>query len=204
MWEDFLYKKNYDKWYNDFIDEVDLSNINWVKLNSEELLNFYNNNYYDKDIDCFVLSTKENSMVVSPFGLELTSYSSDNACYEFIHLLGIVPNRKGTYTIVSKIKMHEKYKYVSDMDECIFIDYIEVNRFFRQRGIYKLTIDALTKFIDLNKNIVLTNETKEGKECRVHELFRKILNENSFVGVVKTEEDMAKEINKSLQKRLRK
>ena len=46
------------------------------------------------------------------------------------------------------------------MDACIFINYIEVNRFFKQRVIYKLTIDALTRFIDLNKNIVLTNETK--------------------------------------------
>lgn len=78
-------------------------------MNAEELLNFYNDNYYDKDIDSFALSTKENSMVVSPFGfgLELTSYSSDNACYEFSHLLGIVLNKKGTYIIISKIKMHE-------------------------------------------------------------------------------------------------
>jgi len=204
MWEDFLYKKYCDKWYKDFIEEVDLSNIKWVKLNSEELLNFYNENYFDKESNCLALSTKQNSMVVSPFGLELTSYSSDKVCQEFTHLLGIAPNKKGTYTIVSKVKMHENYKYIYDIDDCIFIDYIEVNKFFKQRGIYKFTVQSLTKFIDLNKNIVLTNETEEGQMCRVQEWFRKILNVNNFTGIVKTEDDIVKEINENIKKRLKK
>ena len=69
---------------------------------------------------------------------------------------------------------------------------------------YKFTVQSLTKFIDLNKNIVLTNETEEGQMCRVQEWFRKILNENNFNGVIKTEDDIAKEINQSIQKKLKK
>lgn len=204
MLEDSLYKKFYNKWYNDFIYELDLSNIRWIKLTAEELIRFYNENYYDEDAGCFALSTNMNNMIVSPFGLELTSYNSDRVSLEYTHLLGIVPNRKGTYTIVSKIKMDERYKYITEVDECIYVEYIEVNSFFKKRGIFKLTIQSLINFIDLNKNIVLTDETEEGKKCRVHELFRKILNINNYSSVIKTEDDVDKEICQSILKRLKK
>ena len=62
--------------------------------------------------------------------------------------------------------MHENYKYIYNIDDCIYINYIEVNRFFRQKGVYKFTVQSLIQFVDLNKNIILTNETKDGEKCR--------------------------------------
>lgn len=59
MLEECLYKKFYNKWLDEFITDVDLSQLKWIKLNSHELVKFYEDNYYDSECKCFALSTKK-------------------------------------------------------------------------------------------------------------------------------------------------
>ena len=40
---------NEEKWIKEYIENVDLKNIEWIKLNSTELNEFFKKNYLEKD-----------------------------------------------------------------------------------------------------------------------------------------------------------
>ena len=204
MWEDYLYEKHYDRWYQEYIEDIDLANIKWIKLNASELIEFYDENYYDQESKSYALSTEKNSIIVSPFGLSITSIYSDQTNSDYTHVLGIVPNKKGKYTIVAKAKINEHYKYLDEVPECTYIDYIETNSFFRRRGLFKETVKALSKLIDSTKDIILTPETEMGSLCRTTDHLRQILIANNHCGKVKTESEIHDEIEKSFQKKMKK
>ena len=48
--EEQLAKKYYDKWYQEYIADIDLNELKWIKLNQAELKEFYDENYYDFDV----------------------------------------------------------------------------------------------------------------------------------------------------------
>lgn len=98
--------------------------------------------------------------------------------------------------------MNEKYRYLPNFDECIYIYYIETNIFFRRRGIYNDSVNALFRLIDLNKDIILTNETKIGNLCNTYNHFCRIFKERGYIKKIKTETELSEEIHKSLKIKL--
>lgn len=192
--EEELAKKYYDKWYQEYIADIDLNELKWIKLNQAELKEFYDENYYDSEAKCYAMSTKKHSFVVSPFGLEITSFLFDMEQKKSKHILGIVPNNKGKYTIVCKIKLREDYILGDILGDAstpyIYINCMEVNRFFRNMGISKTSVYQFYNLINMDKDIIMSDETDNGKECRVNENFCNTLYSLGYTGTVITESEL--------------
>ena len=106
-----------------------------------------------------------------------------------------------TGKVIKTLLSSEKYKYLSDVDDCIYLVYIETNSFFRKSGVCKASIEALAESIDLTKDMVVSEETEMGRVCNVYNNLCKILKEKGHVGNVKKEYEIESEIEKAFQKR---
>ena len=82
-----------EKWIYDYIKDVDLNNIEWIKLNSSELEEFFKNNYYDEIEHEYVSTERDTYRKEMPLGLYCLSFKFINNDYSF--LLGVVNNRIG-------------------------------------------------------------------------------------------------------------
>lgn len=93
--------KRYKKWLHNYIDNVDITNIEWLNLNQKELSVFFNNNYYDEKEYAFVFD----GYYTVPFGLHYLTFNSFN--YSYNCLLGVVDNNIGKKTIVAAMVYDE-------------------------------------------------------------------------------------------------
>ena len=57
---------------------------------------------------------------------------------------------------------------------------MEVNSYFRNRGIYKKMCEVLIKFINQNQHIITTMQSEIGLKCHVFEILKKELEKNGF------------------------
>jgi len=188
--EEELAKKYYDKWYQEYIADVDLTKLKWIKLDHAELKEFYDENYYDSEAKYYAISSKKRGFIVSPFGLEITSFLFDMEQKKSKHILGIVPNNKGKYTIVCKIKFREDYMLCDTSSPYIYINCMEVNRFFRNMGISKRSVYQFYNLINMDKDIIMSDETDNGKECHVNENFCNTLHSLGYTGTIITESEL--------------
>ena len=102
--------------------------------------------------------------------------------------------------------MLEDYLYTKYKDkwykEYIYIDYIEVNRYYRNKGLYKKTVLELSKRLDKNKDIITSEMTDIGRLCNTHKYFCMILKENGYTGNIQTEYEFKDEVDKKIRNKL--
>ena len=168
----------YRKWINEYIKDIDLSNIEWVRLNSFELESFYEDNYFDKNLWEYV-SDKRESVIYSPIGLKYLSLD----CYsdKYNYLLGIVDNNIGKKTIVSVMVYMDNYFAFEEQEVPLtYISFVETNLYFLNRGIYSKLCNEVIKFINSNQHILITSESSMGREYGVIDRLRNILIKNGF------------------------
>ena len=171
----------YRKWINEYIENVDLSKIEWLKLNNDELEKFYEKNYLDIDEYRYVSDNK--FIFFTPIGLNYLSFDCDDSKYNY--LLGIVDNNIGKKTIVSAMVYLDKY-YVFEEQEVplTYISSVETNYYFRNKGLYKKLCNEIINFINPYQHVLISNESDMGRKYGVIEKLRSTLISCGFEGRV--------------------
>ena len=190
-------KSKYSKWYNGYIEEVDLSKIEWKKFNYEELIAFLYRNYYDEDYESFVMERDINNNFI-PFGMTYLTFNNESKSNEYI--IGIVKNKIGLHTIVSCIIFNSKYLVEYDSIETVtYIETVETNKFFQNKGVFKQMILSLLKFIDIAQDILITPECGMGKELGIITIMKNILFEQGFSHDIRSEYEITEQYLEKLR-----
>ena len=173
--------ENINKWYNDYIKNVDLGKMQWIKYNANELDSFLENNYLDREVWEYVHDENASSIFPTLLGMNYLSTNSplNNKKYSF--LLGIVDNNIGKKTVVAAAIYLDEYIIFTDQEIPVtYISTLEVNSFFRNKGIYKKMCEVLINFINPDQHIVITKQTEMGAKCHVFDILRNTLISNEF------------------------
>ena len=175
---------DYDKWINNYIDGVNIDDIEWLCLNIDELNNFYDDNYLDRDIWKYVVDQNKNSFYCSPIGLRYLKIDNNDINCKF--LIGVVNNNINKKTIVGvMIYIDSYYMFDEQLEPLTYISSVEVNSYFWNRGIFKKICEECIKVINLDQNIILSNESEMGRIRNVSKIFREILIKNGFrMGII--------------------
>ena len=164
------------KWINNFIKNVNLEKIEWIKLNATELDAFLENNYLDKDEWEYVHDENANSLYPTLLGMNYLNINSPINDKEYSFLLGIVDNCIGKKTIVAATVYLYEHLIFTDQDRPVtYISTMEVNSYFRNMGIYKKMCEELFKHIKHEQHIVTTRQSDMGLKCHVLSSLKEIL-----------------------------
>jgi len=190
--------KKYNKWYNNYIEGVNLSEIEWKKFNFNQLICFLHQNYYDEDYESFVMVRDENNSFL-PIGMTYLSFDKLDTSDEY--LLGLVGNRKGTKTIVACMIFKSKCLLEYDSIKPVtYIETVETNKYFHFNGIFTKMINELPKFIDNSQNVLITPDEGIGKEIGVNERIKTILLAEGFTKDIRSEYEINAEYLTCLKK----
>ena len=177
--------ENMHKWINDYIKNVNLDEIEWIKLNATELDTFLEDNYLDKEEWEYVHDENANSLYPTLLGMNYLNINSPINDKESSFLLGIVNNNIDKKTIVAATIYLDEYFIFTDQEIPVtYISTMEVNSFFRKRGIFKKMCGVLINFIDPNQHIVTTKQTEMGLMCKTFDTLKSILISNGFMNSI--------------------
>lgn len=173
--------KNQEKWVNEYIKDIDLKNIEWIKLNSTELEEFLKNNYFDYELWEYVHDKNANRVFPTLLGMHyLNVYSPING-KDYSFLLGVVNNNIGKKTIVCSIVYLDEYFIFNNQKEPLtYVSTIEVNSFFRNQGLCKNSCKMFLNFVNPNQHILISRQSEMGKKCKVYETLMKTAVNNGF------------------------
>ena len=146
-----------NKWYNDYIKNVDLEKIQWIKFNANELDTFLENNYLDKEVWEYVHDENANSLYPTLLGMNYLNINSPLNNKEYSFLLGIVDNNIGKKTVVAATIYLDEYIIFTDQE-----------------------IPVIINFINPDQHIVTTKQTEMGAKCHVFDILRNTLISNEF------------------------
>ena len=173
--------KNLDKWINNYIKNVNLDEIEWIKLNTTELDSFLEDNYLDKEEWKYVHDENANSLYPTLLGMNYLNINSPINDKEYSFLLGIVDNNIGKKTIVAATIYLDEHLIFTDQDRPVtYISTMEVNSFLRKRGIFKKMCKMLINFVNPNQHIVTTKQTEMGLVCKTFNTLSNTLIYNGF------------------------
>lgn len=161
-------RREFNKFYKDYVYNVDIDNIEYRCFTYNELLEFLKSNYYDDELNKYVCWQPDGFN--APFGmyfLDFMPYSEDLS-----YLLGFSKNSKGTNTIVFCMIYDRNYASVNDDNKKIsYIDKVETNYFFRNRGIFTKSLNYIREVLKDNNIVVISPESVMGSKIS---LFKKI------------------------------
>ena len=170
-----------NKWYKNYIENIALETIEWIKLDSNELDTFLENNYLDREVWEYVHDKNANSLYPTLLGMNYLNIYSPLNDKEYSFLLGIVKNNIGKKTIVAAtIYLDQYYIFINQEKPITYISTMEVNSYFRNRGIYKQMCKELINYINLKQHIITTKQTEMGAKCNVFNILKNILTSNNF------------------------
>ena len=173
--------KNLEKWEHDYIQNINLENIEWVKLKADELRQFFKDNYLDKDICTYVLDAKNNSLCPTPLGMHYLNINCPSNLNKYNFLLGIVDNNIKKKTIVACLIYLDKYFLFTDQIEPLtYFSTVEVNSYFRNLGIYRKLCKALFNFINQEQSILISQQSELGIKCKTYETLKSTANDIGF------------------------
>ena len=190
--------QKYKKWYNNYIEGVNLADIEWKKFNFNELMCFLHKNYYDEDYESFVMVRDESNNFL-PIGMTYLTFNKLDTRDEY--LLGLVTNNQGLKTIVACMIFKSKCLLESDSIKPVtYIETVEVNRYFQRNGLFTKMIRVLSQHIDNDQNILITSENGIGEVIGINEKIKRILIEQGFVSDIRDEYKINEEYLTSLKK----
>lgn len=170
-----------NKWISEYIENINLEKIEWIKLNSSELNNFIRENYLDEDTWQYVRDENVNSLYPTLLGMHYLNLDNSINKRAYSFLLGIVDNNIGKKTIVGATIYLDEYFIFTDQESPLtYISTMEVNSYFRNRGIYKKMCEVLIKFVNQNQHIITTMQSEIGLKCHVFEILKKELEKSGF------------------------
>ena len=149
------------RWTREYTWGINLKNIEWIVLNSEELHKFYDDNYLDYDAWNYATDDILNH---KPVGMHYLSFSQEGP--DIKYLLGICNNKIGKKTIVACVSYVENYKlYTNQTVPLTYLCTAEVNKYFRKRGLSKIMFNEFAKvnepeIIDIDNEYLNEGEIK--------------------------------------------
>ena len=157
-------RREFVKYYRDYISGVDIDNIEFKIFNYDELHKFLKENYYDSEFNKDVYWEPDGFM--APFGLYYLDYITSSE--DFDYMLGLVDNAKGCKTIVLCLIYDRNYGPIDEEDNKVgYISMIEVNYFFRNKGIFKKSFEYIKDLFKDNNILVISPESINGNEVSV-------------------------------------
>lgn len=188
-----------NRWMEEYIDDIDLNYIQWINLDYESFGKFLYDNYYDLIDKTYVTDKILNSNYITPIGMNYLYYT--DVPNEYKYLLGVVKNKKNKYTIVSAvIYLDYVYFFKEQVNPMTFLCSIEVNYFFRRKGIMKKTCNVLGNFIPNDQDIVISKESEMGRKSNSFSTTYNSLIKNNFDVNILREEEFDKKNYKKLTK----
>ncbi len=173
--------RNIDKWVRDYIDNIDISNIEWIKLNCEELDDFFEENYLDKEEWEYVLDEETNSLFPTPLGLSYLTLNNPRSELSYNFLLGVVNNNIGKKTVVGDIiYLDEYFLFENQIETFTYIVGVEVNAYFRNRGIARKMYGAFFQIVRPNQHILTSMLSDMGKRYNLLEITKQVALEKGF------------------------
>lgn len=160
------YNKYLEEKSHQYHDNIDINNIEWIKLSAEGLEDFINKNYFDKENSRYV-SNEGYNMFINPLGFHYLSVKP-NKLYNYI--LGVTPNSIGKKTIlVALVYMDKYYRYTRQTVPLTYLITIETNKYFQKQGLFNVFCDNLINFINPDQHILATKESEKGELVHVVE-----------------------------------
>ena len=173
--------KKTDKWINDYIKNIDLKKIEWIKLNCDELNYFFEQNYLDKNDWEYVCDEVANNIYPTLLGMSYLNVDNSSNVKDYNFLLGVVNNNINKKTIVcATIYLDEYFMFEEQEVPVTYISSMEVNSYFRNRGLYKKMCEVLINFINPNQHIITTKESKLGIKYNTFNILKNTLVSNGF------------------------
>lgn len=173
--------KNTNKWINDYIKNIDLKKIEWIKLNCDELDSFFKQNYLDKNGWEYVCDDNANSVYPTLLGMDYLNFNNTSNTKDYNFLLGVVNNNINKKTVVcATIYLDEYFIFEEQEIPVTYISSMEVNSYFRNMGLYKKMCKILLDFINPNQHIITTKKSKMGIKYNTFNILRDILISNGF------------------------
>lgn len=171
------------KWEREYINNLNINNIEWIKLDKNELEKFLLDNYYDSDFSCYVLS--DDGFFGVPIGLNYLSFEYGNRYSNYNFILGVIDNNINKKTIVAVIIYIDKYYLFTEQTLPItYISSVEVNSYFRNKGILTEMTEELINFINPNQDILVSEESELGRRCGVYSKIRNNLFNKGFTNYI--------------------
>ena len=176
-------KKEYNKYYHDYIEGVNLDNIEFKTFTYDELLEFLKQNYYDEEFDKAVYWEPDG--FVSPFGMYYMEFVASSE--EYNYLLGLVNNSKGGKTIAFCMVYDDDFGPRNEIENRYgYLSTIETNYFFRNMGVLNMALEHLKETFKNNNILVISPESVQGSRVRVFEKIKTFLNDT--IEVISEEE----------------
>lgn len=177
-----------NRWMEEYIEDIDINNIEWISLSYEELGMFLKENYYDILDKRYVSDKIINSSNIIPIGMNYLYYTNTRNDYKYV--LGVVKNKRKKYTIISAVSfLDDVYLFNNQEKPITYLCFIEVNFYFRKKGIMQKTCKALCDFIPNNQDIVISKESEMGKKCNSFStVYNSLLNNYFTVNILREEE----------------
>ena len=173
------------RWEQEYIEGLDLNQRDYLLHDKAEMKSFIKGNYYDEETKRYVTGKSD----VMLMGLQYLDYdcgliSGDNVRY----LLCYVKNNKGTNTILSELIYHENCMKVvrNQIIPVTLIEYLEVNSYFRNRGLNKDLLSVFVDFVNEDNMILTTSQSVMGFKCHVYESLKEMLIKNGFQNDIRT------------------
>jgi len=196
-------EKTFKRWIREYIDDVDINNIEYVTFTEEELESFILENYMDTMN--YRLVSRQNDPY-RPIGLVYLSFNEikTNNPYEKEkrYLIGICKNKKGKKTIISVLKYFDNYIYSQSFTTPLtFFASVEVNEYFRNHGLCRNIINIFSKQVNKENPILITEESILGSIYGTTRMLRDSIQKNGLNIPVKTISEFTKEYYEKQLKR---
>lgn len=167
-----------NRWLEEYIQNVDISQIEWLILDSKELKKFFVDNYYDKKCNSYVKEFNVTPIQI-PIGMFYLSFNYINN--DFKYLLGVVPNNVGKKTIVGCLMyLEECYLFAHQRKPVTYALSVEVNAHFRNKGILGRMVKEFLSCINGEQHLVVSKQSDIGKLYNVFNVIEVKAKECSF------------------------
>lgn len=180
-----------------YIPSLDYNEINWSIFDSLEYMNFLEKNY---SIGSLWLGQKDlESDSIIPLGLAYSTFDFklDDAKY----LVSYIKNDMGKYTILTCLCYYENYKLIKNQVGMItFASYVETNSFYRNKGLFNLTLKEFVKRSRINPYVITTNESYMGSIYHTVGHLKDVLKKEKYILDVRSFEEINSEYLDKIKK----
>ena len=180
---------DYNKWYDNYIKDINIDNIEWINLNNKKLNIFYKENYYDNNSNSYIYDKEmyTNSNKYVPIGMYYIEFDTLPGTK---YLLGICNNNINKKTILACLNYTEDYILFADQKNPItYFSTIETNTYFRGLGLSKKLIYNSYNYIKQNQNILISDLSELGRKTNMLDMTINILNSLDFNMDIRSDTD---------------
>ena len=157
-----------EKWINEYINGINIDEIEWVKLDAKGLDKFFDENYLDKKEWSYVYDKNAKTLFPTPIGMHYINFSSPTNETSHTFLIGVAKNNIGKKTILCALTYIENYFIFTDQKEAItYMSTVEVNSYFQNMGLFNKICNEVIKYINPGHFIVVSKESSPIKDIRL-------------------------------------